>query len=424
MSLLQYKGVTISLISRSDIRYIGVLDDINQETSSIALVNVKSCGTEGRKNSPYEEIPANDNVFPYICFRASDVKDLVVEQEMQASQPPPLATLHDPAIIDYATQSMRAQTSPQQGPTNQFPANYSGGSQQISPNSGTPSMSERRSNGVDGASSGTGLTRPRSGQMSQSGFGNNAGHERTGSSNYGPYSSNGTPRGGDHAFRRHSPSRFRESHHRDVNYASNHDSRFRSQRYSGGAPFSASSNRGGYRSRRYPNSSEDNVIPKEEFDFETANAKFHKDDLYKEYAVTSQPGVVANDVPAKCYDRKASFFDNISCDSKERVEKDRKGGPMGGAHGFNPSQEPRKGRGERKLNIQTFGSSTVDQLFQSSNHHNYHGPSHYNFRGHHGSGHRGGRGQYHNNYYNRRSQDGPSDYQPHSDYRHSQKAHS
>lgn len=421
MSLLQYKGVTISLISRSDIRYIGVLDDINQETSSIALVNVKSCGTEGRKNNPYEEIPANDNVFPYICFRASDVKDLMVEQEMQAPQPPPPATLHDPAIIDYATQSMRAQASPQQGPSSQFSDNYSGGSQQISPNS------DRRSSGPGGASSsGAGMARPRSAQMPQSGFGNNAGQERNGSSNYGSYSSNGAPRGGDRDFRRHSPSRFRESHHRDSNYTSNHDSRFRSQRYAGNAPSSfVPTNRGGYRSRRYPNSSEDNVIPKEEFDFESANAKFHKDDLYKEYAESSQPGDIANDVPpAKCYDRKASFFDNISCDSKEREEKDDKGGRMGGGNRFNPSQEPRKGRGERKLNIQTFGSSTVDQLFQSTNYHHFHGPSHYNPRGYHGSGYRGGRGQYQSNHYSRRSHDGPSGYHHHSEYRHPQKTHS
>jgi hypothetical protein len=39
MAFSQYRGVLISLISRSDIRYEGILDDINPDTSSIALTN-------------------------------------------------------------------------------------------------------------------------------------------------------------------------------------------------------------------------------------------------------------------------------------------------------------------------------------------------------------------------------------------------
>lgn len=431
MSLLQYKGVTISLISRSDIRYIGVLDDINQETSSIALINVKSCGTEGRKNNPYEEIPANDNVFPYICFRASDVKDLVVEQEMQPPQPPPPVTLQDPAIIDYSThrsaKPTHPQGSPQQISSNQFSDSFTPASQQISPTPATPVGPERRHNGVGGATSGAGLTRPRSGQTPQSSFSSNAAHGRPGSSNYGSFPSNASPRDGDHTYNRHSPSRYRDSHPRESSFLSNNnDSRFRPQTYRGALPTSNPSNRGSYRSRRYPNSNEEQLIPQEEFDFESANAKFHKDDFFKEYATTGHPGEVLNDVPAKCYDRKASFFDNISCDAKERVEKDKKGGGAGG-HTFNGGLEPRKGRGERKLNIQTFGSSTVDQLFHSSNHHHYHGHglSHYPSRGYHGAGHRGGhsRGQYNHNY-NRRNHSGISNYHTHSEYHHPQRTHS
>jgi protein LSM14 len=62
---------------------------------------VKSFGTEGRKGNPLEEFPSQDTVFPYICFRASDVKDLVVQSE--APKPPapsPAPTLQDPAIIN------------------------------------------------------------------------------------------------------------------------------------------------------------------------------------------------------------------------------------------------------------------------------------------------------------------------------------
>ncbi|KAG4304166.1 hypothetical protein PORY_002347 [Pneumocystis oryctolagi] len=73
---MEYLNSKISLISRSDIRYTGILHDINSKDSTISLQNVRSFGTEGRKGNPKEEIPPSDNVFEYIVFRGSDVKDL------------------------------------------------------------------------------------------------------------------------------------------------------------------------------------------------------------------------------------------------------------------------------------------------------------------------------------------------------------
>jgi protein LSM14 len=109
----------ISLISKSDIRfdclppnlrtpqslsplrYVGSLHEINSENSSVALENVKSYGTEGRRGNTSEEIPASDNVYEYIVFRGSDVKDLRIEEP--PFEPPHLPQVpDDPAIMSVS----------------------------------------------------------------------------------------------------------------------------------------------------------------------------------------------------------------------------------------------------------------------------------------------------------------------------------
>ncbi|XP_053202237.1 protein LSM14 homolog B-A-like isoform X2 [Panonychus citri] len=89
-----YIGSKISLISKSEIRYEGVLYTIDTRESTIALAQVRSFGTENRPVDKY--IAPREEIFEYIIFRANDIKDLIVDD------PPPASitqALGDPAII-------------------------------------------------------------------------------------------------------------------------------------------------------------------------------------------------------------------------------------------------------------------------------------------------------------------------------------
>ncbi|KAI7903006.1 Scd6-like Sm domain-containing protein [Cokeromyces recurvatus] len=74
-----YIGSKISLISVSEIRYVGFLHDMNTVDSTLSLWNVQSFGTEGRKgNDPNKEIDPFNHIFGYILFHQKNIKDIQV----------------------------------------------------------------------------------------------------------------------------------------------------------------------------------------------------------------------------------------------------------------------------------------------------------------------------------------------------------
>lgn len=106
-------------------------------------------------------------------------------------------------------------------------------------------------------------------------------------------------------------------------------------------------------------------IPQADYDFETANAKFNKEDLVKEAIATGSPLGETPDtaniedgsertqerkdsMSQPAYNKSTSFFDNISSEAREREESDGR---------FNGRVQ----RGQEfKKNIETFGQGNVD----------------------------------------------------------------
>ncbi|KHJ33739.1 putative g2 m phase checkpoint control protein [Erysiphe necator] len=110
--MTEFIGARISLVSKSDIRYVGTLHEINSETSTVALENVTMLGTEGRR--PDNEVAALDSIYEYILFRGTDVKDLRIEEAPIEKKNKAPQIPNDPAILGSGSRPTPKIRSPYQ----------------------------------------------------------------------------------------------------------------------------------------------------------------------------------------------------------------------------------------------------------------------------------------------------------------------
>ncbi|CAG8471229.1 16669_t:CDS:2 [Funneliformis caledonium] len=440
-----YIGSKISLISRSDIRYVGILHSINSADSTVALEQVRSYGTEGRRGSPSEEIPPSDNVFEYIVFRGSDVKDLHVCEAPAQQQSLPPQVPNDPAILGTTAprptsfQSFAPPTIGVQLPPN--PPNFAGAHpfylQQVAAASFQQQPQYWQQPQVPQPQLNSNISEPAAKEAEQPKSQIQKEHSapdkvegpkpdkstavknlvKTGTSSR---STSVTANNRNNEPTKEVPStsavedlakKVSEIHltttketNGEKQAVSNHtrSSAPSNNRLPGMGGHLLQQNRRSRGNRRNYNQNYDRnriPVPQSDFDFESSNAKFNKEEIVKEVVKKTHPHDQKEEEildgqgeeeeeedilipPAESYyDRSKSFFDNISCETKERLEQQ---GPDG-RRSLSVAERRQKQSEERRLNLETFGQVSIDGG-------RYRGG--YRGRGYRGSrgGYRGGRG--------------------------------
>ena len=150
--------------------------------------------------------------------------------------------------------------------------------------------------------------------------------------------------------------------------------------------------RGEYRGRAGGQAPRKIEIPKSDYDFETANQKFNKEDLIKEAIASGSPAADdvsgdglerhdSNPSAGKAYNKSSSFFDNISSEARDREDN---------VDGRAMARQNRAD--EFKRNVDTFGQGNVDGGYRGRGRGGYRGRQYGGSRGYRGNRGFGGRG--------------------------------
>ncbi|KAF9053274.1 Scd6-like Sm domain-containing protein [Panaeolus papilionaceus] len=339
-----YIGKPISLISHSDVRYRGILAGIDPHASTIQLSNVYSMGTETRRPQA-QFIPPVPDPYAYIIFRASEVKDLSVDEPAAAQPPPPQANIHaDPAIIGVAAGP--------QAPYNAYPAANGAAVPAPAANNQPAQPAQPYPQGQAPVAA---ATAPHTQAPQQ--------HQQTQPQQV-PQPAQNAPRGGqsrrDNAVR--SATTSLETVERAIgdlrtNGASTQPAVVHGGR--GGGPGRRGGHRGGPRG-----DAEQIKVPTTDFDFESMNAKFDKAAISVKEDGSTTGDVEDAEKPAEkeppAYNPQKSFFDSLSSSAStpnSGPQAERGGGHQGGGRGRRggPGGGRNRREEEREKNVATFG---------------------------------------------------------------------
>ncbi|XP_078609390.1 protein LSM14 homolog B-like isoform X7 [Branchiostoma floridae x Branchiostoma japonicum] len=390
-----YLGSKISLISKANIRYEGILYTIDTKEATVALAKVRSYGTEDRPTD--RPVAPRDEVYEYIIFRGSDISDLHVSEPpktTQSNQP------QDPAIVQQsapvgAPQQPGFQPPGFGGPPGIGAGGYTpfGAGMPYGNYAHTAWNQQYRDRGMPTGSRGStpplrkSPTVEQGTQVSESmapgakkDENKHAQQKQADRKAIGQRASSGPGQQQNRSAQQQGQQN-RQNQPRNQQNNQNQNQRGAPQR--GRTRGRGGPRGGGPRPQSGPNQNRPGSQnrPREpikfdtDFDFESANAQFDKDALSKEMEeklkITDKDKVVNGTTEEKekdvsdsgnetqvseqqqeeedeeiYYDKTKSFFDNISCEASERGKK---------SEGMLPSYSRMSWQEERSLNHETFG---------------------------------------------------------------------